>query len=217
MKRIILFLIACLAALAQVAEQANSGYKTPEGRARVARMMLAEDRDERQKPRELIEAMELKPGMTVADVGTGPGYMLPFLSEAVGPQGRVLSQDLHADFIEQAKKRAADLKLSNVTFVQGTEKHPGLPDDSADVILVLDAYHHFNYPQPMLAGVARALRDGGKLVLVDYYKDGFRGDPGHIRADADEVVKELEASGFRLLTRRDHVPGSQYLLILEEK
>src|SRR5438309_1792768 len=84
--------ITCASSLtAQVAEQANQGYKTKEGRANVAKVLSAADRDQKQKPKELVEAMSLKPGMVVADIGTGVGYMLPFLSEAVGPGGRVLA------------------------------------------------------------------------------------------------------------------------------
>ena len=72
---------------AQVADKANSGYKTPEGREQVARSLIAPDRDAKQKPEELVKAMMIEPGMTVADIGTGAGYMLPFLSRAVGANG----------------------------------------------------------------------------------------------------------------------------------
>src|SRR5262245_48499524 len=85
-------LLLCAYSLsAQVAKEANERYQTPEGRAAVAKGLSAADRDARQKPRELVEAMSLKSGM-VADIGTGTGYMLPYLSEAVGPGGRVLSE-----------------------------------------------------------------------------------------------------------------------------
>ena len=98
--------LACLSlllscGLAQVADKANSGYKTPEGRQAVAKGLIAPDRDNRQKPEELVQAMELQPGMVVADIGTGAGYMLPFLSRAVGPTGRVVTFEPY--------KRSADL------------------------------------------------------------------------------------------------------------
>ena len=77
----ITMLVLVSAALAQVAGNANSGYKTPEGRERVAKTLTAPDRDAKQKPEELVRAMAIKPGMVVADIGTGAGYMLPFVAK----------------------------------------------------------------------------------------------------------------------------------------
>ena len=112
----------------QVAKDANARYQTPDGRQAVATGLGATDRDERQKPAELVAAMGLHPGMTVADVGTGIGYMLPFLSRAVGGSGKVLAEDIFDDFLASARKRTSDEKLSNVTFFKGTEKDPLLPE-----------------------------------------------------------------------------------------
>ena len=214
-------LLCAFAAAGQVAQQANEGYKTPEGRDTVAKTLSAADRDEKQKPRELVAAMSLKPGMSVADIGTGTGYMLPFLSEAVGPEGRVISEDIFPDFLEKAKNTAKQHKLGNVKFVQGTETDPSLPEHGVDVVLALDTYHHWNYPEKMLAAVHRELREGGRLVIVEYYKrpDAMPGGRAmqHIRLDAAGFIKEIESSHFRLLSEHDHVKGSQYMAIFEKK
>ena len=102
--------VGCSAA--QVATNANEGYKTPEGREVGCQDRCRRpDRDEKQKPRELVEAMALKPGMVVADIGTGTGYMLPYLSQAVGSQGRVLAEDIFPDFLEKAETTAKQHKL----------------------------------------------------------------------------------------------------------
>ncbi len=197
---------------AQAAAQANSGYKTAEGRERVAKTLAASDRDGRQKPKELIAALDLKPGMTVADLGTGVGYMLPYLSAAVGPTGRVLAVDIFADFLNQAKATAARHNLTNVEFILGNEKDPKLPEKEVDLVLTLDAYHHFDFPQMSLAVIARSLHTGGRLAIVDFYKAGFR-DPAHIRLDQADVIKEVEGYGFRFLSKADHMPGTQYIAI----
>src|SRR5205823_11110798 len=126
MRRLIAFAAFCIALYGQAAKNANERYQTPSGREAVAKGLAAVNRDERQKPRELVEAMQLRPGITVADIGTGVGYMLPFLSKAVGAQGRVLAEDIFEDFLAQAKTRVADAKLANVTFVKGTEHGPQL-------------------------------------------------------------------------------------------
>src|SRR5712691_6362702 len=117
MKALLINVILFSTALAQVADKANSGYKTPEGRERVAQTLIAPDRDTRQKPEELARAMALQPGMVVADIGTGVGYMLPFLSRAAGAGGRVLAEDIQDDFLEKARARAKSEKLANVTFI----------------------------------------------------------------------------------------------------
>ena len=211
MRRTILALLACCALPAQVAEKANEHYRTGEGRADVAKRLSSPDREQTHKPRELVEALGLKPGMTVADLGTGVGFMLPFLSRAVGASGRVLAQDIFEDFLGQARKKAESEKLSNVVFVAGTDKNPNLPDSSVDVVLSLDSYHHFDYPALMLAGISKSLREGGRFVVVDYYKSKFN-DPAHIRLEAEDVIQEIEANGFRLAARREHVPGRQYMI-----
>jgi len=214
-------LVGAFGAAGQVAQQANEGYKTPEGRDTVAKTLSAADRDEKQKPRELVAAMALRPGMVVADIGTGTGYMLPFLSEAVGAQGRVLSEDIFPDFLEKAKNTAKEHDLTNIEFIQGTETDPSLPENGVDVVLALDTYHHWNYPDKMLAAVHRQLRDRGRLVIVEYYKrpDAMPGGRAmqHIRLDAAGFIKEIESSHFRLVSEHDHVKGSQYMAIFEKK
>jgi len=208
-------LLSC--GLAQVADKANSGYKTPEGRQAVAKGLIAPDRDNRQKPEELVQAMELQPGMVVADIGTGAGYMLPFLSRAVGPTGRVIGEDIQDDFLAMARSKAAADKLANVTFVKGSEKDPALPAGAVDVALALDSYHHYDYPQQMLAGIRNGLKPGGHLVIVEYYKRSGAMANGraleHIRLDAPDVIKEVEAAGFRLLSQREHIKNSQYMVV----
>lgn len=221
MKYIVLLFLAALPALPQVAEKANEGYKTKEGREQVARGLGGADRDQRQKPKELVDAMGLKPGMAVADVGTGVGYMLPHLSSAVGPNGKVLAQDIQEDFLEKA--RATAKNLTNVSFILGSPNDPKLPADSVDSILVLDAYHHFDYPDKMLAHLHKALKAGGRLVIVDYYKrEGAMGGGNnrraleHIRLDEADVRKEIEANRFRFVSLREHIPQSQYMAIFEK-
>ena len=205
---------------AQVAGQANSGYRTEQQRKGLAAGLADPARDEKQKPGELIRAMGLQPGMTVADVGTGIGYMLPFLSRRVGAEGRVIAEDIFDDFLASAKQRAGNLKLANVTFVKGTETDPKLPEAEVDIVLALDVYHHFDYPEKMLAAIHRALKPGGKLVVVEYYKRQEAMAEGraltHIRLDMPDVIKEIEANHFHLIAEQEHVPDSQYLLILRK-
>jgi ubiquinone/menaquinone biosynthesis C-methylase UbiE len=220
MRGILAALAAAGALSAQVAGQANSGYQTEQQRKAVASGLADPARDERQKPGELVRAMGLQPGMTVADVGTGIGYMLPFLSRRVGPTGRVIAEDIFDDFLASARQRAGNQKLENVTFVKGTETDPKLPEGEVDVVLALDVYHHFDYPDKMLAAIYKSIKAGGKLVIVEYYKraEAMPNNRAltHIRLDMADVIKEIEANHFHLLAEKEHIPDSQYMLVFRK-
>ncbi|HTQ55310.1 MAG TPA: methyltransferase domain-containing protein [Bryobacteraceae bacterium] len=218
--RFVLPIAFCTALCAQVATDANAHYQTADQRKSIAAMLGNPDRDATERPQELTDAMGLKPGMTVADIGTGVGYMLPYLSRAVGPSGHVVAEDIFDDFLDAARKHSAADKLSNVTFVKGTETDPRLPAGGVDVILALDSYHHYNYPGKMLAGFTRGLRSGGRLIVVEYYKrpDAMPGGNAmkHIRLDEPDLVREVEQNGFREISEHEHIKGSQYMVVFEK-
>jgi SAM-dependent methyltransferase len=195
-----LFLAACLPALSQAAAEANAAYRSEEGRQRMVATLDGEHRDARQRP----------------------CYMLPHLSQAVGPTGKVFAEDIFPDFLARARKKGEP--LGNVEFFLGDEKSPKLPANSVDLVLILDAYHHFDYPESMLAGIRSALKSGGRLAIVDYYKRrGAMSNPNpdfalsHIRLDDAGVVREIEANGFKLVKNSEFLAGSQYLAILKKR
>jgi ubiquinone/menaquinone biosynthesis C-methylase UbiE len=202
--------------MAQVATNANQRYETAEGRKSIAANLGSASRDATERPQVLVDAMDIRPGMTVADIGTGVGYMLPYLSRAVGPSGHVVAEDIYNDFLGAAKRRVEEQKLDNVMFTLGTETNPRLAASSLDVILALDSYHHYNYPEKMLAAFHSALRDGGRLFVVEYYKrpNAMPGGDAvqHIRLDEPDLVREVEAQGFRKVSEREHIKGSQYMV-----
>jgi ubiquinone/menaquinone biosynthesis C-methylase UbiE len=214
MKIFAALLIAAAAAFPQVAADANKAYKTKEGRDGVAKTLDNPNRDKSQKPEEIIALMEIKPGMAVADVGTGTGYMLPFLSRAVGPKGKVYGEDIADDFLDRARAKLKADNLANVEPILGTDTDPKLPAAALDRELVLDVYHHFDYPDKMLAHLGRALKPGGRLVIVDFYK---KDRPDHVRLEREDVVKEIEANGFKLVSSRERTGNNQYMVIFEKR
>jgi len=213
-----------ISAFAQVASQANDNYKTPAGRESIARALGDPSREDRQKPRDIVDAMDLKPGGSVADVGTGVGFMLPYLSHAVGDSGHVYGEDIQNDFLDKAKLKVELSRLNNVQFLLGTDRDPKLPADTLEGVLVLDVYHHFDYPEAMLQHIRDSLLSDGKLVIVEYFKRPGamqNSDPNfavqHIRLDQDDLVKEVQDNGFRLLSKHDLVPKSQYVAVFGKK
>ena len=225
MRKLACLFLFCVAAFPQVAEQANEGYKTKEGRDSVARNLADPARDARQRPRDIIDQMGLQPGQSVADVGTGVGFMLPYLSKAVGDRGTVYAEDIQQEFINEAKTRANTLSVKNVKFLLGTDRDPMLPANTLSGVLVLDVYHHFDYPEAMLEHIRDSLVSDGKLVIVEYYKRRgsmpTRNDPDrpltHIRLDEDDLIREVTANGFKVTDQHELVPKSQYIVTFVKK
>jgi len=217
-----LILALAIPLAAQVASEANASYKNPENRQRMIGTLDGSHRDARQKPKELVAALRITKMMTVADIGVGPGYMLPHFAEAAG---MVYAEDIFPDFLARAKQKAAELKLTNVEFILGDEKSPKLPAAKVDLVFILDAYHHFDYPESMLSGIREGLKPGGRLAIVDYYKRrnamSNSSNPDfaitHIRLDDKDVIKEVEANGFKLVEHREFLAGSQYLAVFEKR
>jgi uncharacterized protein (TIGR01244 family) len=151
---------------------------------------------------EVLQAIGLKPGARVADIGAGTGLYTRLFAEAVGPDGWVFAVDISPSFVRHISQRAHDDRLQNATAVLCPENSVSLPPDSVDVAFVCDTYHHFEYPRSTLASIRRALRPGGSLVLID-----FERIPGasrawiidHVRAGKDEFRGEVEAAGFALV------------------
>jgi ubiquinone/menaquinone biosynthesis C-methylase UbiE len=178
------------------------------------------DDDLAPKPGMLVREMRLDTGMTIADIETGLGNMLPLLSRRVGPTGRVLAEDSDDSLLSAATQAAHNQNLQNITFIHGTESDPKLPESEVDIVLAYDVYHHFANPEKMLAAFYKALRPGGRLVIVEYYKRESAMPDGkaltRIRLDMPDTIKELEANRFHLIEEKEYAKNAQYMLILEK-
>src|SRR6476620_11108361 len=120
-----------------------------------------EGRAEMEKPEMVIEAMGIRPGMTVAEIGAGTGFFSRRLAKAVGPSGKVYAEDIQPQMIDLLKKDIAKEDLANVIPILGTETDPKLPAGGIDRILLVDVYHEFQKPEPMLAAMRASLAPGG--------------------------------------------------------
>jgi SAM-dependent methyltransferase len=149
----------------------------------------------------IVAALELSPGMRVADVGAGTGVFLSAFDGAVGEQGRVYAVDISPKFLDHLRQRARDERLGSVEVVQGRADSVELPAGSVDLAFVCDTYHHFEYPSATLASLRAAIRPGGTLVVIDFERiPGESPDwvLGHVRAGKETFTQEIESAGFEL-------------------
>jgi len=162
----------------------------------------------------LVEALALREGMHVADVGAGDGEWSERLAEEVGAAGHVYATEIKAHDVEGIDARARRAGLENVTAILGTDTDTGLPDGCCEAILLRMVYHHFTDPAPMRASLRRALRPGARLAVIDLQPRRGWGDlpgvpdrGGHgIRMD--ELVDEMTSDGFEVVARHDDWNGS---------
>ena len=163
-------------------------------------------RDEWQRPEEVIELLECRLGMAAVDLGAGTGYFLRYLSEAVGREGRVLALDISPSSIEWMSSRIEREGLQNVRPVLVAPDDPALSPGSVDRILVANTWHHIServdYAQRLLA----ALRPGGLLLIVDFTTDSPEGPPPNMRLTYDTVTRELEIAGFAVEVVQESLP-----------
>ncbi|MEJ2110555.1 MAG: methyltransferase domain-containing protein [Acidobacteriota bacterium] len=148
--------------------------------------------------KEILDALELKPGMVVADVGAGSGVHARLFAEKVLPNGKVYAVDIIQEFLDHIETENRDQDIKNIVCVLGSTTSCNLEPYSVDVVFSCDTYHHFEYPYKMLASIHRALRPDGRFVLID-----FKDKNSHVRADSRTVIEEITKSGFRLIDSRD--------------
>ena len=151
---------------------------------------------------EILQALGLHEGMAVADVGAGTGLFTLLMSQRVGPQGWVYAVEISPRFAEHLGQLAVKHELANVSPVLCGERSVRLPPASIDLAFLCDVYHHFEYPSSSLASIHRALRDNGRLVVIDFKRiEGVTREwiMGHVRAGQETVQQEIEAAGFELV------------------
>lgn len=153
---------------------------------------------------QLLAIAGVRPGMSVADVGAGTGLFTMLFADAVGPGGRVYAEDISRKFVDHIAERVRQEKRTNVVPVLGTDRSIELPAGSVDLVFLCDVYHHFEYPRSMLASIARALRPGGHLMVVDFVRE--KGTSAawildHVRAGEATFVAEIQEAGFQPVAR----------------
>jgi SAM-dependent methyltransferase len=174
------------------------------------------DRPERareEQPEKALDLMKILPDSVVADIGAGSGYFTTRLAQRVGPTGRVYANDIQQGMLDLIAARLERDDLRNVELVLGSPTDPRLPADTLDLVLMVDVYHEFSAPEVMLAHLHRALKPGGRLVLLEYRAEDPRVPilKDH-KMTREQVRRELEAAGYRLERIENALPR-QHLFI----
>ena len=164
-----------------------------------------------EQPDRVIEAMQLKPTDTVADIGAGTGYFSIRIAKKV-PQGQVIGEDIQPEMIDFMKANIAQAGLGNVHPLLGTTTDPMLPPGSVDKVLLVDAYHEFDQPKEMMEGIVRGLKPNGQVVFVEYRGE----DPAvpilpHHKLTVAQLSKEMGAMGLHLVRQYEELPWQHVL------
>lgn len=195
----------------------NERYKDPDLKVEAwAQRFESEGREVFDHREEIVASIGLESGQSIADVGAGTGLFVPLFAAAVGPEGKVYAVDIAPRFIEHIRARAAERNLTQVTAILNEDRSTGLPEGSVDVVFICDTYHHFEYPEAMLASIHLAMRPGGRLVIVDFKREGRMSR--HVRAGKEVFKAEIEENGFRF-TEEIEIDGIEenYILHFERR
>ena len=200
------FFLLALVSLSTAHEPDSTTPKTFNGRVIAPAMsyqgagwLERPDREATEQPEQVLDALNITPGSTVADIGAGTGYFSLRLAKRVSPQGRVLATDIQPQMLELLDENRRAAGVGNIEPILCTPTDAKLPEGQLDLALMVDVYHELAYPEETMAQVRRALKPDGRLVLVEYRGEDARVPikPEH-KMTLAQVRSEIEPMGFRL-------------------
>jgi len=172
--------------------------------------LVTSGRDGWQHPEQVVDALGLEPGQSVAEIGAGDGYWLPWLSRAVGPDGTVFAVEVESEKVATLRERVAAEGLTNVEVILGRYEDPLLPDGSVDLAMTCLTYHHIEEREVYFQRLQQALAPGGRVAHLDDRDDlnvPFRWLPtaGHT-SNIDEMNAEMQEAGYRRTATFEFLP-----------
>jgi len=211
---VVLVLTACMGALAApAAAQSPNTHEHSFGDAQKWSQVFDDPkRDAWQKPHEVIQALALKPDAVIADIGAGTGYFSMRFAHMV-PKGRVYGVDTEPDMVKHLAERAKREGLANVTAVAGAPDTPRLPE-KADVIVLVDVYHHVGDRERYFRKLQDSLKVGGRVAIIDFRRDSPVGPPKSARMLPEQVITEMKRAGYALAKEHTFLPN-QYFLVFQ--
>ena len=205
--------ISCLCVIAYAKEDIHREW--PGKLFSPSKIPLLEDtgRDAWQKPEEILNALNIKKGQAVADIGAGSGYLTVKLSERVGTTGTIYAEDIQQEMLDYISKRLNEKGIKNVALVLSTMDDPQLPQNSLDLAVLLSTYHEIAQPIDFMKKIKLALKPHGILAILEFSDESPVGPPIQVRLPEDLVINELKQAGFTLSQRHTFLLPYQYFLI----
>lgn len=180
------------------------------------------ERPEREREKEentstLLKNMDIQPTSVIADIGAGSGYhvfkMVPYVQD-----GTIYAVDIQDEMLYAMQYQKEKSNIENIVLVKGSETSVNLPENSIDIVLMVDVYHEFNYPKEMLESIKKALKPNGKIILVEY-----RGEDKSVPIKAvhkmteKQAIIEMNACGFRLLENINNLPWQHCMVFIKSE
>ncbi|HUU04268.1 MAG TPA: class I SAM-dependent methyltransferase [Patescibacteria group bacterium] len=199
-----LFLLLVLICFGWGDAKEQPGVLTPENanEARLNRL---------QPPEKVLDAIGVRPGMAVAEIGAGRGRYAVQLAVRVGPGGRVYAEDINAAALDHLQKRCRRWKLENVEVILGDVTDPKLPPEQLDLIWIVSSYHHFDDPVALLRRARKALKPGGRLAIGEWISINEVGRHG---TTSENIVKQMETAGYALERIETFLKENNFLIYL---
>lgn len=197
------------------APQEHGRHRQPRDLQQYLRDLDSPSRDEYQKPVQVVEALGLKPGMAVVDLGSGSGYFTRRFAEALGATGTVYAVDVEREMLAYVERSLPPATArATVELILANPEQPGLPPASADLIFLCNVYHHLEERPAYFTRLASALKPGGRVAVIDFYHDERAGNVGFPRRHLvarDTVIEEMTKAGYRLAREHRFLPRQYFL------
>lgn len=157
-----------------------------------------EMRNRQQPPEKLVEAIGIKEGMTIADIGAGRGRVTIFLAKKVGETGMVFANDIDTSSLNYLKDRCKKNNISNVKTILGTTENPMLPNEKVDIAIIIDTFHHFEKPVEMMRNIKSCLKEDGVMIIVERDSIKSRLSPSE-KTSKEKLIKLSSEAWFKII------------------
>ena len=210
-----LAMACCLLSVTVFAAEEHQQHRQPADIKQYLEQLDSEERDQYQKPRQVIDALNLKPGLAVADLGSGSGYFTRRFIEAVTETGKVYAVDVEPEMLKYAEESVVHMHRSyTAEFILARPDNPKLPYGSIDLLFLCNTYHHLEERTKYFSDTRSSLKPGGRLAIIDFYNDersGELGFPKQHLVPRETVIAELAKAGYRLVREHTFLPRQYFL------
>lgn len=196
----------------------NDSFRDPNVKEFVERFEI-ESREVFSKRKEIVEHCRIGKGTTVADIGAGTGLFTRLFSEAVGTSGQVVAVDISQTFLDHINSTNREANRKNVQTLLCEPDTTKLPEATVDLAFICDTYHHFEFPHKTMKSIHKALKPGGRLVVIDFHRiEGTSKEwtLNHVRAGQEVFEKEIVSNGFKKIGQPTELLKENYILEFEK-